>query len=291
LWVQALQGALIIMKQNYCYLNGKILPLSQAQINICDIGLLRGFSVFDFLRCFNGKPFLLKDHLIRFKNSARTLNLKIPLKDEVIKKIITQLLKKNNLENATVRIFLSGGKSEDGLNFDLKHPTFFIIVSPAPYYPETLFTEGAKLITYNHKREKHWAKTSNYLTLLSLKKEKAQAKAIEVLYLDGDQVLEGATSNFFIIKNKKLITAKDNILEGTRRKLILKLAKNNFSIELGPINIKELKTCDEAFICSTTRNIVPVVEIDNLKISDGRVGPITKELMKLINDKIKQDCY
>jgi branched-chain amino acid aminotransferase len=279
------------MKTLICYLNGKFTPLSQAKISIRDIGLLRGLSVFDFLRCYNGQPFLPNFHFQRFHNSARTVGLKIPYPDEAIKKIIIQLLVKNKLKEATAKIFLTGGESPDGLSFNLKTPTFFIIVSPAPVYPKSLFEKGAKLITYDHQREKATAKTSNYLTLLSLKKEKEKADALEILYTSNGLILEGATSNFFLIKNKTLITAKDNILLGTRRRLILQLARNKFKIEERPVKVSELKNCDEAFICSTTRNIVPVVKIDNYKIGDGQVGPITEELMGLIQKKIKKDCY
>lgn len=279
------------MKNLICYLNGKYVPLSQAQISILDIGLLRGLSIFDFLRCYNGRLFLPDFHFQRFHNSAKAVGLKIPLSDEAIKKIILQLLAKNKLKEATAKIFLTGGESPDGLSFNLKTPTFFIIVSPAPAYPKSLFEKGAKLITHNHQREKAVAKTSNYLTLLSLKKQKEKSGALEILYTSNGLILEGATSNFFLIKNKVLITAKNNVLLGTRRRLILQLAKNKFKVEERPVKISELKNCDEAFICSTTRNIVPIVKIDNLKIGNGRVGPVTKELMELIQKKIKKDCY
>lgn len=278
------------MKTTYCYLNGKILPLNQAKINICDIGLLRGFSIFDFLRCYNGRPFLFDFHLQRFKNSAKIMGLKIPLSDETIKTIILKLLTKNKLSEATVKIFLTGGYTPDGFDFNPKTPTLFIIVSPAPHYPKSLFEQGAKLITFNHQREKATAKTGNYLTLMSLQNKKQQAKALEILYTNNGLVLEGATSNFFIIKNNNLITAKDNILLGTRRRLILQLAKNKFKVQQRPLKISELKTADEAFICSTTRNIVPIVKIDELKIGNGQVGPKTKKLMDLIREKINRDC-
>lgn len=279
-----------IIMANYCYLNGSIKPLDQATISICDIGLLRGFSVFDFLRCYHGKPFLLKWHLERFKNSAQTVGLKIPLKDAEIEKIITTLLEKNKLKEATVKIFLSGGFSDDGLQYNKLKPTFFIIIKPAIQYPKKLFTDGAKLITQEHQREKASAKTSNYLTLMASYQNKQRAGAIEILYTHRGEVLEGATSNFFLIKNGRLITAEKNILLGTRRRLILKLAKNKFPIEIRKISTDELKNCDEAFICSTTRNIVPIVTIDKKKIKRGKVGPITKQLMSLIDEKIKSEC-
>lgn len=279
------------MKTLFCYLNGKILPVNQAKISILDIGLLRGFSIFDFMRYYNGQPFLFSWHLKRFRQSAKTLGLKIPLTDIEIKKIISKLLIKNQLKETTVKLFLTGGESPDGLSFNSKTPTFFILVSPAPIYQPSFFQKGVKLITFNHQREKAEAKTSNYLTLLSLKNKKQQAHALEILYTQNGLILEGATSNFFLIKNNQLITAKDNILLGTRRKLILQLAKNKLETQERPLKLSELKTADEAFICSTTRNIMPVTKINNLKIGTGQVGPITKQLMELINDKIKKDCH
>ena len=94
-------------------------------------------------------------------------------------------------------------------------------------------------------------------------------------------MLEGATCNVFIIKNDKLITPKENILFGTRRWLVLKVAKNNFKIEERKVKTKELFDADEAFITSCNRDILPVTKIDGKLIGDGKVGKNTQRLIKL----------
>ncbi len=273
----------------YCYLNGKIVPVKKASVSVYDLGLLRGFGVFDFLRVYNGKPFLLKEHLVRLANSARLLNLKVPLSRKEITDVIDKLLKKNHLKEATVRIVLTGGESNDGLHCDYNSPTFFILTKAAPNYPPSLYKNGIKLMTFEHQREVSQAKTTNYLTMISLQNIKEKKKAFEILYTSKGLVLEGASCNFFIFKGNTLITPKDNILMGTTRNFILKLAKGKFKIEARPLRLKELNKATEAFIASVTREILPVVKIDNLKIGQGKVGQNTKHLMDLFRKYVKID--
>ncbi|HYD90179.1 MAG TPA: aminotransferase class IV, partial [Flavobacterium sp.] len=101
------------MTQRYCYLNGEILPFENASIGINDLGLLRGYSAFDYMRTYNGRPFRLKDHMARFRNSAATLLLPVTLSDEKISGIIDELLSRSNMVDAGIRFILTGGYSPD----------------------------------------------------------------------------------------------------------------------------------------------------------------------------------
>ncbi|MDO8513215.1 MAG: aminotransferase class IV [bacterium] len=157
------------MKPQYCYSNGKIIPVHNAQISINDIGLLRGYAVFDFLRSHNSKPLLLDKHLKRFANSAKKLNLRIPLTNHQIESLILKLIQKNNLPDAGIRLFLSGGESPDGTHFDSKTPTFFVTAASLPIHAPEIYQKGVKLITHEYLRTKPEAKSTNYLTMLSRK--------------------------------------------------------------------------------------------------------------------------
>lgn len=273
---------------NYCYLNGKIIPRHKAKVSVDDIGILRGFGIFDFLRSQKGKPLLLEKHLKRLKKSAELLNLKVPLSEKEIKGVIEKLLKKNKLSEASVRIVLTGGPSADGLSYDYDSPTFFILVKELKIYPPSIYRKGVKLITFEHQREMPEAKTNNYITMLRLKKFKEKKKAFEILYVSRGLVLEGTTCNFFIFKKNTLVTPKNNILYGTRRNLVINLAKNKFKVAERALKLEEIKEASEAFITSTSRDIIPVVRIDDDKVGDGRVGKNTKYLMDLFNEHFEK---
>ena len=267
--------------EKYCYLNGKILDIKDAKVSVTDIGILRGFGVFDGLRTYNGKPFLFDKHFERFQHSAKMLGLKIPLSKKETKNIIIKLAKKNKVSDTSVRIVLTGGESEDGTGFDPNKPTFYILLHTLLPISVKMYEEGVKLITVDYQRELPEAKTNNYITKLANNSKRLKQDAHEILYISNGLVLEGATCNVFIIKNDKLITPKENILFGTRRWLVLKVAKNNFKIEERKVKTKELFDADEAFITSCNRDILPVTKIDGKLIGDGKVGKNTQRLIKL----------
>ncbi len=287
-----LNGILIFMKRiimsNYCYFNGKILPENDAHISLNDLGLLRSYGVFDSIKTYNGKPFLLEEHLSRFQHSAEEIGLRVPLSNEKIKKIISDLIKQNKLNNnIAIKLVLTGGESQDGVSCNFSAPTFFITVKQAPQHPVVVYQNGVKLITYQHQRNFPSAKTTEYLTFMPLQKRKKELDAYEILYFNHGIILEGATSSIFFFKGDTLITPKNNILIGITQQFIVNLAKTDFKIEQRDIALGELSEMSEAFIASTMREIVPVVKIDNLVFGNQQVGKNTKYLMQIFAEHVK----
>ena len=268
----------------YCFLNGKIISQDKASISLRDIGILRGFGVFEFLRTYNGKLFLPREHIARFKNSAKILNIKIPISEKQLINIINKLLFKNKFKESGIRIILTGGETSDvlGIEYNYNSPTFFILVDEFEELPKSFYQKGVKLITYEYQREIPHAKTINYLTAVKLQNLCKRKKVFDVLYTAEGFLLEPTTSNFFIFKKNTLLTPEDNILAGTTRNFVIKLAKTKFKIEEKNISLKELGKATEFFITSTTKEILPIVKIDGNLIGDGRVGENTKYLMKLL---------
>lgn len=276
-------------KIKYCYLNGKIIILNKARISPNDIVILRGYAVFDFMRTYNGKPFLLKEHFDRLRKSAEELNLKVPCSELTIKKIIKTLLIKNKMEEAGIRIIITGGITEDSMSPGLT-PTMLILTEKLKKLPENVYTEGAKLITFEYQRDIPLAKTTDYLIAVKLQPIRRQNKAIEVLYTKNGLILECTTSNFFIFKGNTLITPKNNVLIGTTRNFVIKLAKRvKFQIEERDLSLKELKSANEAFITATTKEIAPIIRINDQKIGNGKVGKNTKILMELFLKNTKKN--
>ncbi|HWY79746.1 MAG TPA: aminotransferase class IV [Candidatus Sulfotelmatobacter sp.] len=271
----------------YCYLNDKIISLDKAFVRIDDIGILRGYSVFDFLRTYDGKPFLLKEHLQRLHNSAKLLSLELPVTDKKIETLIYELLKKNNIKDAQVRIILTGGRTIEGMGFDPKHPTCAILIEPLALPRAEFYKNGGKLITNTHLRYAHTAKTTNYINAIALAEERKEKGAIEILYIFEDKVLECSTSNFFMVKDNILITPKNTILIGTTRNFVLKLVANKILIEERDIRVSELQTADEAFITATNKEVLPIVKIDSMTVGDGIVGKNTEKIMELFASAVR----
>jgi D-alanine transaminase/branched-chain amino acid aminotransferase len=178
----------------HVYLNGAILPAEEASISPFDVGLLRGYAVFDLLQTIEGKPLMLAEHLQRLRNSAGTLGLKVPLSDAEITGVIEELLARNGHEEATVRIVLTGGTSPDGMHYDPAEPTFFILTHELFDVPESVYRTGTKLLAVEHRREFPEAKTTNYLTWLRDHPRIEGAGAMDLLYHDRGVISEAATA-------------------------------------------------------------------------------------------------
>src|SRR3989344_3699843 len=238
----------------HCFLNGKIMPMAEANVNVLDIGLLRGYGVYEGIAGIAGKPLRFVDHWNRFLSGAHVLNLNVPITEEKAEKVIVELLEKNNqTDRANIRFILTGGQTIGGIEYDFEKPTFYIVTEKWEALPQGLYTEGAKLVTYRHLRELPEYKTINYIRAVNLQNWRKEEKT--------------------------LITPSENVLKGITRNITLELAGENYKIEERPIREEELKTCDEAFITSSFKDIVPITKIDDFKVGDGQVGSVTKNLM------------
>ncbi len=273
------------MKQ-YCYANGKIVALAKAGVPVNDIGLLRGYGVFDFFRTYNGKPFHFKEHFARFKRSAKTIGLTVPISGVEVERLIAQLLKKNKDLDSSFRLVLTGGTTDDGIS--LSRPNFYILAEDLYLPPATVYDRGAKLITCDYQRIFPGAKNTNYLQAVYLQKQKIKQQAIEILYLDQGRVLEASTSNIFLIKGDTAITPKENILHGITRHLVGRLARQHkIKVVERRVTFKELLKADEVFITATNKKIIPIVKINEQTIGHGRIGVKTKILMTAFAEYVK----
>lgn len=273
-----------------CYLNGKILPVSEACVNVYDIGLLRGFGIYEALMTHNRKPFMLADHMERFRRSTKRLALKIPVTDAEIESIIGELVERSipGEHEAIIRIILTGGTARDGIEYDYDKPTFYILAEVFKSIADTYFTGGCSLIVYEEQRQFPESKTTNYIQAVVLQEERKKAGALEILYISNGKVLEAATSNFFIVKNAKIITAKSGILAGVTRKVTIDVARPHFEIEERDVSVPEMYDADEAFMTSSFKEVVPVVRVGDKIIGNGRVGDVTKRVMELFHEFVDQ---
>jgi branched-chain amino acid aminotransferase len=272
------------MDQPICYLNGNYVPFDQACLPLHDLGIVRGYGVFDFLRTYKGVPFKLREHIQRLQNSAKLIGLSLPWSTEEIEAIAQDTLGRNNLPEANIRIVVTGGSSADFIT-PLGQPSLMVIVTPVSEYPREYYEQGVKAITVKIERFLPTAKTLNYISAIGALQQAKLTNAVEALYVNQQgYVLEGTTTNFFVFRDFQLITPKEGILNGITKEVVLELAKNQFEIVERPIYYSDLSSCDEAFITSSTKEILPVVQIDDLHISKGKPGENTQLLRELFHN-------
>ncbi len=269
----------------YYNVNGEIVPTEEAVINVKDLGFLRGYSVFDFFRIYKGQPVFIEDHLSRLEYSSEKLGLPIPYsRTKIVEKII-DLAKVNELEFGGIKIILTGGYSLDG--FLPTKPNFVMLAGKLPAYPESYYTKGVKLMAYQYTRETPYTKTTNYLKPISLQKEIEEAEAFDVLYHDGEFISESARSNFFIVDEAgTIITPDRDALKGITRKHVLKIAQENFDVEIRPVSLKEARLAKECFITSSTKGVMPVRQVDFWRINKGIIGATTKQIITLFKQYV-----
>lgn len=262
----------------YCYLNGQILPIEKAAISPLDLGFIRGYALLEVIRTYNDVLFMFDKHYQRFIKGAKLLRLKPIPQNEQLKSSIYRVIKTNKATNCKVRILFSGGPTK--VDFHLsEHPTLYIDCEPLPHYPLSFYHKGIKLATVIYKRGLATIKTSNYLEAIRNQPLLVKNKAQELLYVSDNKIYECSSSNFLIFQDNTLIAPKDNILEGITMQIVLNLAKKYFSVKRQDISLSDLKKASECFITSTTREIMPVIKIDDFIIKDGKVGQNTQQLM------------
>ena len=279
------------MTSNFCYFNGKCMPFEKAGVPLNDLGLLRGYGVFDVMKTVNGKVFLFDEHFKRLSDSAAYLGVALPAEKAEVEEIIKNLISKNKIsggKEASIRIILTGGQSADAMRFDCQKSTFCVMVSEFKPLADELYKKGIKLASVNRGRDIAEVKTTNYIIAVkNINERQKKENFFEILYVSGNSVLEAATSNFFAFIGGKLITPKDNILKGITRNLIVKLARKEFEVEERELKMEELNLAPEAFIAATNKDIVPVVQIDGLKIGAGKPGKNTKRLMEIFEEFVR----
>lgn len=280
------------------YINGKFYPESEAKISVFDHGLLYGDGIFEGIRAYNGRIFKLEEHIDRLYESAKTLDIKIPLSKEEFKEIIIETLRKNKLTNAYIRPIVTRGVGKLGLDpRNCEKPTIIVIPQRLEQYPLTAtYRRVFKAIVSSIRRTPPFclpasAKVLNYQNNILAKIEAIHYGADEAIMLDWrGYVCEGTGSNIFIVKKGVLITPPlhASILPGITRQTVIEIAKR-IGVEVleRDLTIHDLYNADEVFLTGTSIEIQPVVEIDGRKIGNGEPGPVSMKIMEEFKKEVE----
>lgn len=277
------------MKKTIYFINNDFIEKDRAFISVNDIGLLRAYAVFDYLKTYFGKPFHLSDHINRLFKSADFIGLRVPKSKSEIKEIVNELIKINKFPESSIRIIVTGGESSDGKKKG--EPNLIITCEPRNEIDKSFYLQGVRIKIVQDYREAPVAKTVNYTMAIKYLNDFIPKGFFEVLYVHNSKVTECTSSNIFFIKDKKLITPKDEMLPGITRQIVINQSSKFFDIEERNIYLHEIYDFDEVFITSTDKEVLPVVAIDNHSFNKERVGERTKVVMKIFNDYIESKVW
>ena len=273
------------------YVNGEFVPKSEAKVSVFDRGYLYGDGVFEGIRVYDARIFRLDQHLERLYRGAKAIALDIPLTPEELKDAIIETVRRNELRDCYIRLVVSRGEGDLGLNPMNCHTpaTIVVIASHISLYPREVYEQGLDLLTCTTRKNLLTAlnpeiKSLNYLNNILARIEAVRAGAHEGLMLNHlGYVAEGTGDNVFIVRGGVLRTppAYVGILEGITRQVVLELAEAmDLPAREEALTLYELYTADECFLTGTAAEIVPVARCDGRVIGDGKPGPITKRLME-----------
>ena len=259
------------------YVNGVYDSAENSIISIYDPGFMNGYGVFDFLRTYNRKPFLLDEHLNRLSQSIRLSGLNETFTMSDVRNIIFKLLELNPEGELTFRIIVTPGVDE-------KNSCIYVIVGEFLERSKEIYTDGVKLVIDDFQRSYPRIKSLNYFNFKLKKALVKEQQAFSLLYVHNQKVLECAQSNIFIVKNGKITTPVEGVLLGVTRNKILDLISGKYDVEEKEITFDQLKSADEVFITATTQAVIPVVKINYQAYSNGKPGKITQEIIRIYND-------
>jgi branched-chain amino acid aminotransferase len=269
-------------------IDGEIRERDAALVSVFDRGFLYGDSVFETIRTYGGRPFALHEHLARLARSAELVFIELPVPLSQLASEISQLLSSVANVESYIRVMISRGQGDLGLDpTAATQPLRVIIVSDLVEVAPAVRAAGIKTITYRTQRpadatSAEGAKIGNYLAAaLAMRSAKAKG-ALEALIVDKQgQVVEGATSNLFYVRQGALFTPpiQAGILPGITRAKVLDVARQlGISVTYALPSVAELEAADEVFISSSIRELLGVVQIDDTVIASGAVGPVTRSL-------------
>ncbi len=273
------------MSAKYISINTELFEEADAKIHVSDLAIQRGFGIFDFLKTINGKAVFIDNHLDRFYQSAKALNLRLSYDRKTLLLAVEALMKKNKMPNSGIKLILTGGFSMDG--YSLGEPNLVITQSPFEYQGSS-FEKGTTLVSYNHQRQLPIVKTIDYLQAILLQPYIKENAAEDVLYHQNGWVRECPRANFFMVKDQQIMTAQTGILKGITRSKVLAMEIPGYTIVEKDFNLSDLALADEAFITSSTKNVMPVLVIDGQPLGDGKPGPITRQLHQQFSELLKR---
>jgi branched-chain amino acid aminotransferase len=280
------------------YIDGNFYPKEEAKVSVFDHGFLYGDGVFEGIRAYSGRIFRLEEHLDRLYDSAKTIDLKIPITKEEMTAAIIETCKRNNLKDAYIRPIVSRGVGDLGLDPRKCSKACVVIMAVewGAMYGD-LYEKGLKAITVSVRRNPAEAlppnvKSLNYLNNILAKIEANCKGGDEAIFFDTNgYVSEGSGDNIFVVKNGVIITPPTlNNLRGITRMVAIEIANSlGFSVVERNMGYYDLYCADEVFVTGTAAEVAPITWIDGRDIGTGKPGPVTRQCMEQFKNVVQKE--
>jgi branched-chain amino acid aminotransferase len=287
------------LSEQWIFLNNRFVKKEDAVVSVYDHGFLYGDGVFEGIRMYNGNVFRLDDHLKRLYESAHSIMLNIPYEKDELKELIVETLRKNQLQDAYIRLVVSRGVGDLGLNpFTCERSGVIIIAEPLALFPNKLYETGIEVISVPSRRNRAdvlspKVKSLNYLNNILVKIEANLAGVSEALMMnDQGYIAEASGENIFIVKDGVIKTPPGYVgaLEGVTRNVIIELSKKEqFDILEDIFTRHDVYTADEVFLTGTAAEVIAVVKVDGRQIGNGKPGEFTNRLLTAFREVVSFD--
>jgi branched-chain amino acid aminotransferase len=286
------------------WLNGSVIDEESATVSVRDTGLLHAAGVFTTMRSYGGKVFRLDQHLRRLRDSCEALFIPLQHKDEVLTRAASEVLERNNLSDARLRLTVTRGLArQDPLHGLRLEPTAFLTATDLEPYPQEYYQRGLTVILNDEQKLNPYDlqaghKTLNYFSRLAGLREANRRGAGEALWFDVHNYLQsGSISNVFVVKDGRLLTpptpqeirdkasatppphSRSATLPGVTRAVVMELAAKE-GIEASPaaLTVNDVLDADEVFLTNSIMGVMPVCRIERKAIGADKPGPVTLRL-------------
>jgi len=283
------------MGRSICYLNGKYVDVSKAKISPLDRGFLFGEGLFETWRTYRGRPYAVKEHLARMSGTARRIGIEFD-PDQPWEQRSIELAKRNRMlqSDGAVRMTITRGRGPVSLTVEAtSDPTRLMLFRPLEPGLGDAKRDGVAVHLMcvgtgvsEHQRQ---IKSLNYLPAILARRQAREHGCFEALYhLENGKVLEGTTSNFFVVRRGVIRTTPISmgLLPGVTRNKVIKLARSLTKLREEALTIDDLLAADEMFLTSSSIEVVPIVKIGRRKIGNGRAGDVTRELQQRYRQRV-----
>lgn len=279
----------------YVWLNDRVIDAADARISVYDRGFRTGEGIFETLRAYRGHPFRLSAHLDRAGSGGRSLGFSLPDRALLSEAVLATARANDPDEDQVLRLTVTPGAIDPASPFPgraVGAPTVVVTAQPL-HVPEGTYERGVTAVTLARSRELPEVKSVSYLSASLARREAQRRGAEEALLVTPEELLlEGSYSNIFLVNPGVLVTPalELGILPGVTRAVVLELAREaGLSVQQREVHRDELSAHEEAFLTATTREIVPLVEVDGAAIADGRPGPVTAELLRRYRAEVDRE--
>ncbi len=285
------------MSSTLVWMNGKLVDKADAKVSVYDHGFLYGDGVFEGIRIYSGRVFRHREHIDRLYDSARSIALEIPMSREAMMRAVEDTVRANNKHDGYIRLVVSRGPGNLGLDPRKCEPQIIIIVDDISLYPNELYENGLEVITASTIRNHPNAvnpriKSLNYLNNILAKIEAIRAGCLEAIMLNiKGEIAECTGDNLFLVKRGVLKTppTEAGILEGITRSVVLDIARGaDIPTSEAPLTRHDVYTADECFLTGTAAEVIAVVKVDGRPIGSGKPGPITGQLRKKFQQIVRE---